>query len=192
MSATGTPSVDIRWGKCVRFIPILILVLACASDTTEPESAHTLCDSWNTEGFFKRASPDDIANCLRAGKDVSARNGDQQSPICTAAQYTSDPEVINVLVRHGAQPDDWCAMTGWFQVGFCPNATVLHLAAGYNQNPLVIQALIDAGAQVNAVAGQGWTPLNIAYLWHNTGEVIDLLIRRGAREAEVLDPDMCG
>lgn len=176
----------------MRLIAILILVLACAGDTTEPESAPTLCDSWNTEGFFKQASGEDVANCVRAGNDVAARNGDQQSPICTAAQYTSDPGVINMLVRHGASANDWCAFTSWFWVGFCPDATVLHLAAGYNQNPPVIQALIDAGAQVNAVAGQGWTPLNIAYLWHNTDAVIDLLIRHGAREAQVLDPDMCG
>ena len=118
MSATGTPSVNLRCGEWVRFIPILIFVLACAGDTTEPDAAPTLCDSWNTEGFFRRASADDVANCVRAGKSVTARNADQQSPICTAARYTSDPEVINALVRHGAFVDDWCAFTSWFRVGF--------------------------------------------------------------------------
>lgn len=116
----------------------IALLLACGAPGTGPEEvAPDPCSTWNTEGFFKRASADDVAACVKAGHSISARNGDQQSPICMAARYANDPGVIEALVRHGALVDDWCSFSNWVRLG-CPNASPLHLAAAFNQNLPVI------------------------------------------------------
>ena len=119
-------------GSC--FLP-LIFVLACAT-TTDPEpTAPDPCDSWNTEGFFKRASAAEIATCLGAGASTTDRNDGRDSPICMAARFTSDPEVINVLIRHGASANDWCAFNNWKLSECYANASVLHVAARDNPEP---------------------------------------------------------
>ena len=176
-------------GSC--FLP-LIFVVACAT-TTDPEpTAPDPCDSWNTEGFFKRASAAEIATCLGAGASTTDRNDYQQSPICMAAMHSSGPQVIATLIRRCASANDWCAFSpGWLRDN-CPQASPLHMAARFNRNPLVLQALIDAGAQVNSVPGPGWTPLDVAYRFQNTQEVIDLPARKGATAVGVLDSRLCG
>ena len=168
-----------------------VLAMACSGATDPEEAEADPCATWNTEGFFKRASAADVASCLQAGSDVRIRNDDLKTPICMAAEFTSDPEVINVLIEHGALANDWCEFTNWVRFG-CPEGTPLHLAAAYNPNPHVSQALIDAGASINAVGGPGWTPLAVAWLFNNTEEVADLLMRNGAiGDADVYDLSLC-
>ncbi len=41
-------------------------------------------------------------------------------------------------------------------------STKLHWAAKYTQNPLVIKALLDAGALTDTVDGDGKTPIEVA------------------------------
>ena len=108
-----------------------------------------------------------------------------------AAHYTSDPEVVRVLIRNGASPHDWCAFNSW-ERSPCPRASVLHLAAAENENADVVQALIDAGAQINAVAGPNWTPLSVAWLFSAPDEIVDVLIRNGATGSIEIDMEMCG
>lgn len=172
-------------------LAVLMFVGACGGATEPDTAAPDPCDSWNTEGFFKRVSAEDVADCIRAGSDVTARNDGRDSPICMAARFTTDPEVINVLIRNGASANDWCAFNQWELNECYANGSVLHVAARDNQNPLVIQALIDAGAQVNAIAGPEWTPLSVAYLWHNTEDVVDVLVRHGATGSIEIGGSLC-
>ena len=76
--------------------------------------------------------------------------------------------------------------------GRCPVAGPLHNAAGNNDNPAVIQALIDVGSQINAVAGPNWTPLSVAWLFSAPPEIADALIRNGATGSIEIDWEMCG
>ena len=175
-------------GSC--FLP-LIFVVACATTTGPEPTAPDPCDSWNTEGFFKRASAAEVATCLGAGASTTDRNDGRDSPICMAARFTSDPGVIAALIQHGASANDWCAFNNWELSECYANASVLHVAARDNPNPAVLQALIDAGAQVNAVAGPVWTPLSVAWLWHNTDEVVALLERNGATGSIEIGPSLC-
>lgn len=172
-----------------RLLAILTFVAACGG-ATEPETAADPCTNWNTQGFFTRASAEDVANCIRTGSDVTGRNEDLQSPICMAAQFTSDPEVINVLIRNGASAHDWCAFNSWERSN-CARATVLHVAASVNEHPAVFQALIDAGAPVNAIGGPGWTALSVAWLWHAPPEVVAVLERNGATGSIEIDESLC-
>lgn len=169
---------------------ILTLVAACGG-ATEPEAAADPCANWNTQGFFTRASAEDVEACIRAGTDVTGRNEDLQSPICMAAQFTADPQVITVLIRNGASVHDWCVFNGW-ERSPCARANVLHVAASENETPAVLQALIDAGASLDAIAGPGWTPLSVAWLWHAPPEVVAVLERNGATGSIEIDESLCG
>lgn len=179
-------------GEAVKVVSIgLIAMLACAP-VAEPEAAVDACATWNTEEFFKAAGLADVEACLLAGKSVAGRNQGGDSPICMAARFASDPEVINTLLRHGAQVTDWCAFNRWESNDCYGEASVLHVAARDNHNPAIFQALIDAGAQVNAIAGPMWTPLSVAWLWHNTDEVVDLLQRNGATgSTDIVSNPLC-
>jgi len=59
-------------------------------------------------------------------------------------------------------------------------STLLHLAAGSNENPEVIIALLDGGADPNARREDGFTPLHDAALFSKTPEVIKALLDGGA------------
>ena len=58
--------------------------------------------------------------------------------------------------------------------------TPLHLAAGYNKNPAVIQALINAGADPKAQNSLKWTPLHWAAGSNENPDVTKILIAAGA------------
>ena len=60
--------------------------------------------------------------------------------------------MIKVLLNGGAEPN---AQT---QSGSTP----LHVAAGMNKNPAVIEALLNASAEPNERDADGWTPLRHA------------------------------
>ena len=58
--------------------------------------------------------------------------------------------------------------------------TPLHMAAALNRNAEVIQALLDAGAEVNALDGRDETPLHRAAARNWNPVVIDALLNAGA------------
>ncbi len=60
------------------------------------------------------------------------------------------------------------------------SATPLHWAARYNENPDIINALIQAGADIHAKSAYGNTPLHEAAGWNENPDVIAALIRLGA------------
>ena len=43
------------------------------------------CEGWNTDGFFKAVSANDVTSCLSAGADVNARTKDGWTPLHLAA-----------------------------------------------------------------------------------------------------------
>ena len=67
--------------------------------------------------------------------------------------------------------------------------TPLHLVAANNENPEVVNLLINAGADVNAVDGNGSTPLHATAKFNENPEVLTVLIRA---EADVNAKDEIG
>lgn len=178
--------VEFATPKTMNALPCVTALLFACVAPAQPESAESTdsCATWNAEGFFKRATPEEVEGCILAGSSATNRNNDRQSPICMAAIHTTDPEVIATLIRHGALANDWCWFPGWFPVALCPESTpsVLHVAVGLNPSVAVAEVLILARAQVNARAGPpGWTPLNIVGLWHASDEMKELLVSHGGR-----------
>jgi len=74
------------------------------------------------------------------------------TPLMVAAVINPDPEVINLLIKFGAELEDKDP----------DGLTALMLAARYTENPEVISVLIKAGANTNARDKEGKTALDYA------------------------------
>ena len=59
-------------------------------------------------------------------------------------------------------------------------ATMLHYLAAYNENPSVLSAVLDAGADVNVENENGITPLHVAASSNRNPAIITTLVRAGA------------
>ncbi len=71
--------------------------------------------------------------------------------LMTAAFYNSDPAVIHLLLKYGADPNRR-AQHGYSRCGngiFLSNQMTPMMFAAWNNNPAVIQALLDAGVKVS-------------------------------------------
>ena len=148
----------------------------------------TNCDGWVssdrdvTKIFWKAATAATVADCLSSGSDVSATGTRETTPLHNAARLSVDPEVLNVLLNAGAdvnaradfkKSQSLIAKLDRFLEGLFPSLvdeesrkdfgdTPLHNAAGHNENPEVLNVLLDAGADGTAVNGDDETPLDLA------------------------------
>ena len=98
------------------------------------------CSQWDRNGFFRTATVQDVADCVRAGVDLNARGPADRTPLHIAAMHNPRPLVVTALAAAGAD------------VGMRDRRdhTPLHGAAMANANPAVIEALVRAGADPNA------------------------------------------
>ena len=117
---------------------------------------------------------------LDAGANVSARDDCGATPLHWAAaapiQYRT---AIDTLIEAGAQVD---ARTTYE----CDDATPLHWAAAEAANPAIIEALLDAGANVDELRSDEQTPLMLAAEYNTNVAVTTALLKAGA-EVEVHD-----
>ena len=129
---------------------------------------------WDSIGFYEKATPKDIANCLQAGADLNAHlDTEESTPLHLAARHSEDPAVINALLNAGADPN----------VRDKHSVTPLHIAAMKNKNPAVITALLNAGASPNA-DNRYTPPLHCAARYNRNPAVLVALLNAGA------DPDV--
>ena len=136
----------------------------------------------------RKNDTDIVAALIEAGADVDARNdagytaldyaaarGDAADvrALLQAAANESRNDLADVLQRYGADSVDWRRKTD--------GATPLHLAA-LSRDTAAIRTLIEAGADVNAVNGQGKTPLNLLAVFpaKENAAVVPVLIEAGA------------
>ena len=126
-------------------------------------SQGSVCEGWNTRGFFKTANADEVVACLAAGADPNDRDEHGSTPLHWSALLSADPRVLTKLLEAGADPEA-CDRSG---------ARPLHSAAsGTNMDPLVLTALLQADADPNARDDRGGTPLHRA-VWSVSGRYED-------------------
>ncbi len=146
------------------------LWLAAWMSAAPAVAAGVSCEDWNTEEFFKRAGAADISRCLKAGADVNARTKNGFTPLHRAAEHSTTPAVVTVLVKAGA---DVNART---KIGWTP----LYVAARNSTTPAIVTALLKAGADVNARTEFGLTPLHWMAVFSETPAIVTALLDAGA------------
>lgn len=119
-----------------------------------------------------------VSKTLEAGEDVRQVNAYLRTPLHKAAYYSGAPEVIESLIRRGADVN--ARDKG--------NWTPLHLATR-NGHVEAVKIFLDAGAELTVQDSKhGWTPLHLAVIAGQT-EAARLLVAAGAGKlcAEVED-----
>ncbi|MYD98845.1 MAG: hypothetical protein F4X98_15860 [Gammaproteobacteria bacterium] len=113
-------------------IALLVAVSVSAMASTAAED----CAEWDSNGYFRTASVEDVAECVRAGTDLAARGALGRTPLHVAAMHNDSPFVITALVAAGAE------------VGMRDERdhTPLHSAAMASASAEVVAALLRAGA----------------------------------------------
>lgn len=138
------------------------------------------CKKWNTKKFFRKATVEDVTECIRTGADLDARDGGYWSDCkeCTALHravlYNENAEVVQALLDAGAQVD------ARHKYDYHSKGTALHLAVRYNENPEVVKVLLKAGADPNAQDRSEYTPLHVAATSSENPVVIKALLKAGA------------
>lgn len=111
---------------------------------------------------------------LAAGADRSRRAIDELTSVLDLAVRHGHTEVVNALLDHGADVDD-TDLDGW---------TALHFAAQSNQAGTT-DALIAAGADINATGGTGQTPVVHFAAECSYNDALRVVLRREAKTNEI-------
>jgi uncharacterized protein len=110
-------------------------------------------------------------------ESVSAYSVDGFKPLHLAS-FFGQPEAVGILLEQGADLSAWSANDLRNQA--------LHAAIAGRQDSEVIHLLLARGADVNAVAHGGYTPLHLAAS-RGDRELISELVGRGARATRTED-----
>ena len=128
-----------------------------------------------------------IRAVLDAGVDVNAAGATGVTPLMLTAGYHGNLAATKMLLSKGAKANAVCPSPALFDFGAPKSGpialarlTPLHLAMPHAPEP-VVQALLDAGADVNAKDSRNMTPLMFAVASnHQNPAVIKMLLARGA------------
>lgn len=113
----------------------------------------------------------EIKELLDKGADIHCQNEWGLTPIMLASQYNPSVPVLNALLDAGADIVE-------AEPKYRSNS--LHLAANKSSNPKVIEALLAAGADLNARNYLGETALIMAVMSNPETRVVSALIKAGA------------
>jgi ankyrin repeat protein len=106
-----------------------------------------------------------VRGVLDRGADPDVRGDHGDTALMLAALY-GDAELVRLLLDHKADP----------RLANAAGATALHWAI---DDPAKVEALLAAGADPNAVAQSGYTPLMLAAFRDDGGQIATRLFERG-------------
>ncbi len=136
------------------------------ADINKPDA-----EGWNALDYAICAdSMEGVEFCIKNGADVNRKIEmyDYATPLHFAAKYSKKPEMIEILVKHGADVNAWDEWTG----------TPLHYAALFNSNPDIIRKMVELGADINICDRD--TIFDFACSDNSNLEIIKTIIRLGA------------
>ena len=124
-------------------------------------------------------SPEISEALIKNGARIEDKDKDGRTPLIFAVMNNKNPEVIKMLLEHGADINVTTSVKQ--ENGDVLNSiTILMSAAANNKNPEVIETLIKQGAKVNAKNSKGGTPLMYAARYAENPEIIKTLLKNGA------------
>jgi ankyrin repeat protein len=106
---------------------------------------------------------------LKGGSDINGMDSYGSSALMTACRWADEP-MVSFILRHGATADNPKSPKG---------RTCLMIACAYYSGKSICRMLIDKGANVNAAANDGTTPLMLA-AQNAKLDVVELLLKAGA------------
>lgn len=138
-----------------------------------------------------------VKGCMDLGASLNVRGEAGITPLHWAAGVNSDPKVVGMLLESGADLNARTekSKTAKFRlalakIGVSPvisefddeaGETPLHWAAGFNENPEVISALVKAGADLHARSSEyGLMPLHMAATFNRNPHIVTTLLDSGA------------
>jgi ankyrin repeat protein len=127
---------------------------------------------WTALDYAIRAdSIEGVEFCINKGADVNREieKHDYATPLHFAAKYSRKPEIIEILVKHGAKID---------ALDMCEYSPV-NYAAFHNANPDIIKKLVELGSDINEY-NVFLSAFQSACLSNPSLEVIKTIIRLGA------------
>ncbi len=130
---------------------------------------HILGKMSHIKEMLENLSPNDVELAYAEGGNVNAKT-EYYTVLMYASMYCRNPEVLNVLIKHGAKVNDANSY----------GKTALMSASQYNENPEIIETLIINGAYVDAQDKYGETALGYACEYNKNSEVTEMLIAKGA------------
>ena len=154
------------------------------------------------EAAGRNPNPAVLAVLLDAGAELEARGVHPEShqrygsltPLHEAARTNANPEIVTALIEAGADVDGRVTDaaipfrmvgSGATLVAQREGATPLHMAAGGNRYPAVIEALVRGGADLELRGRFGQTALHMAAM--QNAAVFPALLRLGADPAALDD-----
>ena len=114
--------------------------------------------------------PENVKFFLAKGIDVNVKDNTEATPICLAAEYSDNPEVLQTLIDAGAD----------IHVTQRDGETLLISAAGRNPNPEITKFLLKLGFDTEDRDDEGFTALLNAAAWQRNPDVFDVLFSAGA------------
>jgi ankyrin repeat protein len=112
------------------------------------------------------------ATLISKGADPNELNSRGNTALMEACHFANMP-MISFLLRHGATPDEPRSPKG---------RTALMVACAYWCGMDAVKLLVEKGADVNATADDGTTPLMLAAM-NEKQDVVDYLLARGSQAA---------
>ena len=173
---------------------MVLLVSGLTFGCTPPNAPTVSCSEWDTIGFFKAATAADVTRCLEAGANVETRDEGGFTVLHAAAAFNGSPAVTKALLDAGADIDSQ-AKNGLAPLHMAVSSgslavtrvllsagadtepqnehkwTPLHSAAEFSNSPAMVKVLVDAGANIEALASvdaqngnsiHALTPLHLA------------------------------
>ncbi|MCY4325471.1 MAG: ankyrin repeat domain-containing protein, partial [Betaproteobacteria bacterium] len=190
----------LQWAIMGRAQPEVIEALLAAPGADADSRHDSLGASLlHTAAMFNQG-PKVIEALLSKGADVNSRSDSGQTPLHWAATHNEHPETIEALINAGADLNSRSSLAIPFhRLAFehskfvdaeandatagrvDDQATALHFAAGFNENPQVIGMLVSMGADIESRSSSQATPLHwAAALCNAKPGIIKALLDAGA------------
>jgi ankyrin repeat protein len=129
--------------------------------------------SLDVSQMMEYGTPARIQAAIQSGLKIEARQKDNATPLMIAAGFNSNPQVVSVLLKAGANVNDRAR----------GDVTPLMYAA-FNRNPRMVSALLSAGAKLDVRGTHGETSLMLAAAFNPNPKVISALVKAGANVNE--------